>query len=159
MSKFSDRLNRARGEESIRSVAARAAKLGHVGESTIYPYFRDGHGQPSMGVVVGLALALKIPSQELRVLADIPAEGQPWMPPVEARYLDDRQRRAVDELIRSIVATRGAEHADQSQSPTGTPAQPDASSETGENQEAYDFDEFGDYGLAARKVTGEGKPK
>lgn len=106
MSKFSDRLNEARGEESIRSVAARAAKLGHVGESTLYPYFRDGHGQPSMGVVVGLAMALHIPSQELRELAGIPAEGEPWMPPAESRMMNDRQRRAVTELIRSMVAGR-----------------------------------------------------
>lgn len=106
MSKFSDRLNEARGEESIRSVAARAAKLGHVGESTIPPYFRDGHGQPSMGVVVGLAMALRIPSQELRELAGIPAEGQVWVPPKEARFMNSRQRQAVEELIRSMVVWR-----------------------------------------------------
>lgn len=105
MSKFSDRLNQARGEESIRSVSARAAKLGHVGESTLYPYFRDGHGQPSMGVVVGLAMALKISSQELRELAGVPAQGQPWTPPQEACLLTERQRKAVEELIRSMVTS------------------------------------------------------
>lgn len=130
MSKLSDRLNQARGDESIRSVSARAAKLGHVGESTLYPYFRDGHGQPSMGVVVGLAMALRIPSQELRELAGIPAEGQPWMPPQESRSLDDRQRRALDELIRSIVATRGADNAIESTvpdspAPSGAPTEAD----------------------------------
>lgn len=69
MTRFSDRLNEARGAESIRSVAARAAMFGHVGESTISSYFRDGHRQPSMRVVVGLASALGIPVAELRELA------------------------------------------------------------------------------------------
>lgn len=104
MSKFSDRLNEARGEESIRSVSARAARLGHVGESTLYPYFRDGHGQPSMGVVVGLASALHVPVDELRSLAGIRAPGAPWIPPQEAQLMSERQRKAVEELIRSMVA-------------------------------------------------------
>lgn len=69
MTEFSDRLNEARGAESIRSVAARAAMGGHVGESTIALYFRDGHRQPSLRVVVGLATALGIPVDELRELA------------------------------------------------------------------------------------------
>ncbi|SKF67704.1 Uncharacterised protein [Mycobacteroides abscessus subsp. bolletii] len=135
MSKLSDRLNQARGNESIRSVSARAAKLGHVGESTLYPYFRDGHGQPSMGVVVGLAMALRIPTQELRELAGIPAEGQPWMPPQESRSLDDRQRRALDELIRSIVATRGTDNAIESAS-LDSPAPSGAPTEANEGDEA-----------------------
>lgn len=105
MTKFSDRLNAARGEESIRSVSARAATFGHVAKSTLYPYFRDGHGQPSMGVVVGLAMALRIPTRELRELAGIPAQGQPWTPPQEACLMTDRQRKAVEELIRSMVAS------------------------------------------------------
>lgn len=48
VSKFSDRLNAKRADESIRSVSTRAAQLGHVGESTLYPYFRDGHPRPTM---------------------------------------------------------------------------------------------------------------
>lgn len=43
--------------------------FGHIGESTISSYFRDGHRQPSMRVVVGLASALGIPVAELRELA------------------------------------------------------------------------------------------
>lgn len=104
VSKFSDRLNEARGDESIRSVSKRAAEVGHVGESTLYPYFRDGHPRPTMQVVVALAMALRVPSEELRVLSGIPAEGHPWMPPAESRMMNDRQRRAVTELIRSFVA-------------------------------------------------------
>lgn len=42
---------------------------------------------------MALAMALKIPSEELRILADIPAEGHPWMPPMESRLMSDRQRR------------------------------------------------------------------
>jgi hypothetical protein len=132
VSKLSDRLNRARGDESIRSVSARAAKLGQVGESTLHPYFRDGHPRPTMPVVVALALALKIPSDELRELAGIPAEGQPWIPPAESRLMNDRQRRAVTELIRSFVQTRGAGHAvptDSSLSPEAAGAAPQAAEE------------------------------
>ncbi|TEA09087.1 hypothetical protein CCUG60884_00256 [Mycobacteroides salmoniphilum] len=106
MSRFSDRLNEARGDESIRSVAARAAKLGDVGESTIHPYFRDSHGKPSTGVVVGLAMALRIPTAELRDLAEVPAEGETWTPLKEARFMNSRQRQAVEELIRSMVVWR-----------------------------------------------------
>lgn len=69
VTEFSDRLNEARGAESIRSVAARAAMGGHVGESTIALYFRDSHRQPSLRVVVGLATTLGIPVDELRELA------------------------------------------------------------------------------------------
>jgi len=135
VSKFSDRLNDARGKESIRSVSARAAKLGHVGESTLHPYFRAEHPRPTMPVVVALAMALKIPSDELRELAGLPAEGQPWMPPAESRLMDDRQRRAVTELIRSFVKTQGATHADQPSTPADSSALSGASGQAGEVQE------------------------
>lgn len=36
--------------------------------------------------------------------------------------------------------------------------QPDAPTEAVEDEEVYDFDEFGEYGLAARRVTDEDKP-
>ncbi|WP_074339690.1 helix-turn-helix domain-containing protein [Mycobacteroides abscessus] len=75
VTRFSDRLNEARGAESIRSAAARAATVGHVGESTIASYFRDGHRRPSMRVLVGLASALGIPVDELRELAS-PNDGR-----------------------------------------------------------------------------------
>lgn len=132
VSKFSDRLNDARGKESIRAVSKRAAQIGGVGESTLHPYFRDGHPRPTMPVVVALALALQIPSQELRELAGIPAEGEPWMPPAESRLMSDRQRRAVTELIRSFVPTQGAENV----TPIDSPTQSDASTEAAETEEA-----------------------
>ncbi|MEV5360990.1 hypothetical protein AB0K45_11790 [Micrococcus luteus] len=104
MSNFSERLNAARGDESIRSVARRAAELGQVGESTLYPYFREEHPRPSVQAVVALALALNLPSEELLAIAELPPEGLPWSPPVSSRLMNDRQRRAVNELIRAITA-------------------------------------------------------
>jgi hypothetical protein len=135
VSKFSDRLNDARGKESIRAVSVRAAKLGHVGESTLHPYFRAEHPRPTMQVVVALSLALKIPSEELRELAGLPSEGQPWMPPAESLLMNDRQRRAVTELIRSFVQTLGAEHAVE------TTPESDAQTESNEDEEVDDGDD------------------
>ena len=110
MSKFSDRLNQARKDESIRSVAKRAAADDSVGESTLHPYFRDGHGRPTAQVVKALAKALGIATDELWILADMPSDGGPWSPPDESRFMNDRQRQAVAELIRSFVQTQGAAH-------------------------------------------------
>lgn len=110
MSKFSDRLNQARKDESIRSVAKRAAADDSVGESTLHPYFRDGHGRPTVQVVKALAKALGIATDELWTLADMPSDGGPWSPPDESRFMNDRQRQAVSELIRSFVQTQGAAH-------------------------------------------------
>lgn len=136
VSKFSDRLNDARGAESIRAASARAAKLGNIGESTLYPYFRAEHPRPTTPVVVALSAALNIPIRELRELADIPAEGEPWMPPAESRLMNDRQRRAVTELIRSFVQAQGADNAVPSDSPTpaGTPSQAPEGEEDGLHQ-------------------------
>lgn len=57
-------------------------------------------------MVSGLAMALKIPATELHGLAGMPAEGEAWIPPREARFMNIRQRQAVEELIRSMVVWR-----------------------------------------------------
>lgn len=55
-----------------------------------------------------VAAALGVPEREARYLAGLPpVSGGPYSAPSESRLLDDRQRSALDELIRSIVATKG----------------------------------------------------
>lgn len=115
MSALSDRLNQARGDRSVRSIG-RAAK--GVGESTVIPYFNGRHGTPSVHVLTALAEVLGIPLSELREAAGLPAgERQPYQPPPEADLMSRRQRLAVDELIRSIVETRGVTHDHQASGP------------------------------------------
>ncbi|MGC5249616.1 hypothetical protein ACPXB3_22140 [Gordonia sp. DT219] len=59
------------------------------------------------------------------------APSGPYRPPEEADLLDDRQRRAVDELIRSIVATRGAENGMETAQESRAPGSEDEDQKTG----------------------------
>lgn len=63
-----------------------------------------GVGRPSLQNVESVAAVLKVPLAEARRLAGYPAKvGGPYRPPEESRLLTIRQRKALDELIKSVV--------------------------------------------------------
>lgn len=68
-------------------------------------YMKPGHPKPSDQILEAFsAIFPSLSIQRLRELAGRPAgEPGPYLPPPEAARLSDRQRKAVDELIRSIV--------------------------------------------------------
>lgn len=102
---------------SARQAADRAVELGiRLPYGTIAAYWSGGHGKPSAATLDKLAQVLPtVTITQLREAAwnAVAAELGDYHPPSDARFLDRRQRQAVDELIRSIVATRGATHADR----------------------------------------------
>lgn len=65
----------------------------------------NGVGQPKVETVDKIARALKIPVERAREAAGKPrGSSEPYAPPAEARLLDQRQRQALDELIRSVTS-------------------------------------------------------
>lgn len=92
---------------STREIARRAQKSGHkLSQPTVSVYIGGRHGMPSEEVLAAFSDVLNIPIDKLRRAAGVPAgAGTPWAPPVEANRLDVRQRRALEELIRSMVAS------------------------------------------------------
>ncbi|MFA7266666.1 MAG: hypothetical protein WC054_10175 [Candidatus Nanopelagicales bacterium] len=65
---------------------------------------------PSEPTLAAVAEALNIPLPTIREWAGRPAgEAAPYSPPPEADQMNTRQRKAVDELIRSMVAAPAAE--------------------------------------------------
>ena len=73
---------------------------------------------------------LGIPIRELRAAANKPV-GEPgiWAPPTEANLMNQRQRDAVTELIRSFVKTQGAHNAVETTPPSGTSPEGDQAQE------------------------------
>ncbi|WP_322544458.1 hypothetical protein U2G91_15800 [Rhodococcoides fascians] len=105
MSHLSEYLQAHKGDRSIREIGRECGRRGHdVGESTVIPYFKGSNRGTSDKVLIALADVLNLPVTRLRELAEKPAgESSPWSPPVEANMMNDRQRKAVDELIRAFV--------------------------------------------------------
>lgn len=97
---------------SARQAADRAQEKGiRLPYGTIAAYWAGGHGRPSAATLDKLAQVLPtVTIDQLKEAAwnATAAELGDYQPPSDARFLDKRQRRAIDELIRSIVATRGA---------------------------------------------------
>lgn len=111
MTAFSDLLNSNPMGMSARQAASRAAELGiELKQGTIAGYFAGtNRGTPSEKTLDGLSQVLGIPIDKLRVAANLPAgERDHWTPPPEADRLTQRQRAAVEELIRSIAAPSAA---------------------------------------------------
>jgi len=106
MSALSDRLVAANtGGLSARAVARAAQERGHtLNHDTAARYLRGDHGRPDEATLVALADVLSVPLRELRAAAGLPSETTtPYIPPPEASRLTRRQRRAVDEVIRSML--------------------------------------------------------
>lgn len=130
MSALSELLNRhfelKYGDLSNRRIAQRAG----ISRGTIDNYRKGTHpARPGDEVLSAFHELLGIPMSRLRDAAGLPTgEEEPYSPPREANLLDHRQRRAIDELIRSIVATREASHEDQGT--TSTPDDPPTHGQT-----------------------------
>lgn len=95
-----------RGLTSIRRLAERAG-LSHTAVNDVV------HGDaknPAHETLAGIATALELPLADVYDLAGRPqAAAAHWAPPAEANLLTDRQRRAIEDLIRSIVLTSAEE--------------------------------------------------
>ncbi len=77
---------------------------GALSRATIDKYRRGDHGTPSPEILLAFHSLTGAPLTEMRTAAGMPAgERDPWKPPVEADLMNRRQRKAVTELIRSMV--------------------------------------------------------
>lgn len=106
MTALSDRLADAKGNDSIDAIAERAAAAGHkIDRATVWRYVAGTHAKnPPDSVLRALAAGFGLDVRELRTLAGKPAgELGKWTPPDEAARLSQDQRRALDQLIKSIV--------------------------------------------------------
>jgi transcriptional regulator with XRE-family HTH domain len=111
VSALSRRLQEANVEGwSGREIARRSGDA--INQATVNKYLNGGHPRvPSEEVLHVFSDVLGVPLTELRHLAGLPAgELGPYQPPQEANRLDERQRKALSELIRAIAA--GQETAD-----------------------------------------------
>lgn len=95
----------ARHGWSAREVSRQARAAGFtMNHDTVARYMRDTHARPDEATLEALAAALSIPLGDLRRAADLPSEATgPYDPPREAARLTQRQRHAIDELIRSMT--------------------------------------------------------
>lgn len=105
MSALSEALNEANVDGwSSREIARRSGDRIH--HATVANFLRGKHAaQPGDEVLRAFVEVFpRLSLQQLRELAGLPAgEEDPYEPPPEAARLNQRQRRAVDELIRSMV--------------------------------------------------------
>ncbi len=110
MSALSDLLTSANPAMSARSLARAARERGHtLNHDTAARYLRGDHGAPDESTLMAFADVLDLPLARLRAAADLPHETtEPYVPPAEASRLTRRQRRAVDEIIRSMLDPAGA---------------------------------------------------
>lgn len=99
---------------SNREVARRAEDLNiKLSRATVDKYTSDSHGVPKEPTVRAFHHVLGIPLQDLRLAARVRVgEAGSWKPPAEADRLTDRQRRALTDLIRAIVAPDSSHNAE-----------------------------------------------
>ncbi|MCD2263257.1 helix-turn-helix domain-containing protein [Dietzia aurantiaca] len=124
MSALSDLLNRHFDTKYGGTSNRRISEMAGVSRGTIDNYRNGTHpARPSEEVLRAFHDLLGIPMEQLRAAADLPpGEEEPYLPPSEANLLNSRQRRALDELIRSFVATKEAHREDQgTQDPPSNP--------------------------------------
>lgn len=112
MSALSDALNAANVNDwSAREIARRSGDK--VSHSVVADYL-NGRGAKRPKDYVLAAFAEVFPTltlPRLRELAGLPAgESEPWAPPDEVHRLSNRQRRAVEEIIRLLADSSGGEH-------------------------------------------------
>jgi hypothetical protein len=91
---------------SARAIARAASDRGHtLNHDTAARYLRGDHGRPDEATLVAFADVLPVTLTRLRAAANLPTEQTaPYSPPPEASRLTRRQRRAVDEIIRAMLA-------------------------------------------------------
>ena len=98
------------GGLSARTIARNARELGFsLNHDTAARYLRGNHGKPDESTLQALSKVLKVPMTKLRAAAALPTEvTEPYQPPAESSRLSRRQRRAVDEVIRAMLAPSSA---------------------------------------------------
>src|SRR5213078_1799829 len=76
---------------------------------TIAAYWAGGHGRPTAATLKKLAAVVPFTEKELQQAAwnDSSTLG-PWIPPQESILLDRRVRKALDNLIKVVVAAKGS---------------------------------------------------
>ena len=91
---------------SARTIARNARELGFsLNHDTAARYLRGNHGKPDESTLMALSKVLKVSMTKLRTAAALPNEvTEPYRPPAESSRLSRRQRRAVDEVIRAMLA-------------------------------------------------------
>lgn len=153
VSNLSDLLNSQ--PVSARQAAAAAEDKGiKLPYGTIAGYWAGKHGRPSARTLESLAAVLPLSLGQLQTAAWGKATklGE-YRPPREADLLDARQRRALDELIRSIVAAKEAGNEDQgTQNPQGDPATDGEAGTRGTPMN--DERRQSDFGLVQRNLPG-----
>ena len=103
MSVLSDLLKQHQGDRGVRAIG-RACEAHGVAESTVAPYFSGRHGAPSEKVLYALAQVMPLPLTQLREAAGVPrGETEPYVAPDEANRMNQRQRDAIDDLIRAFT--------------------------------------------------------
>lgn len=105
---------------------------------TIAAYWAGSrHGRPTLDTLTALAEVTGIPLTQLQDAAwDATAPLGKYDPPEEAALLNLRQRRALDELIKSFVVSNGASNEPVQPAHSGTSSEPGAPGESHETQEA-----------------------
>lgn len=111
---------------SARQLAINARALGYtLNHDTAARYLRGDHGRPNENTLIALAEVLPVPLEKLRKAAKLPAEvTEPYHPPAESSRLNRRQRRAIDEVIRSMLTAAPAGAATGAHGRALTPAVP-----------------------------------
>lgn len=107
VSDLSELLANAKGDRSIDAIAAQASSAGHpISRSAVAKYLRGKHGtRPPEATLEALAAGFGVSVRKLRIAAGRPAgELGPWRPTPLANSLTQRQRDALDELIKAFVS-------------------------------------------------------
>jgi transcriptional regulator with XRE-family HTH domain len=120
VSKLSDRLSKAKRELDIstRQMAERAEANGYkLSDYNAKVYTNGKHSQnPDPSTLEALSYVLRVPLAEVRELAGLPAETEPFEAHASADLLTPPQRTAVNEIIRLLAeSNKGAAHASQAE--------------------------------------------
>lgn len=88
-------------QKGIRSISHLAEIAGVSGMTANRLVHGDMKTRPE--ILRQVAAALRVDDSVIYGLAGWPTTTQPWEPPAEAEAMDDRQRKAITELIRAFV--------------------------------------------------------
>lgn len=104
MSALTELLKQHQGDLSGRDISRKARERGHTLSHQTVADALNGKSRPDEATLVALSEVLSIPMAKLHEAAGIVTdEHGPYKPPVEAARLTARQRKALDELIRSVL--------------------------------------------------------
>lgn len=112
MTKLSDLVSEANREHgwSTREISHRASKAGQtISHGTAGKVLNGTHGKVELATINALHAVFGTPVAALIEAAGLRTPLGPYTPPQEAVMLSERQRSAISELIRSIVASAEGE--------------------------------------------------